>query len=81
MKVFVFGSVLADYTSGMAVVVAETLKRAQEIAMEKFWNNWGNQRDLKSWLRKEENKGWRKPIASYPTSAKKENIHYVWGGG
>lgn len=80
MQVFVFENVLTDFTPGMAVIVANDLTRAQEIAMNEFPDWRTHHRDLEIWLANSENQGWRSPVASYPTSAQDEDFHYVYGG-
>lgn len=79
MQVFVFEGVLRIGRWRMAVIVAESLERAQRMASKKFPNWEAN--TFESWLAHKDNEGFCEPEASYPTSAEVEALHYVYGGG
>ncbi len=80
MYVFVFEGVLQDWSFGMAVIVAESLERAQQMAWERFTCRCDGM-SFENWLSHEDNEGFLEPKASYPTSAEEEALHYVYGGG
>ena len=75
MFVFVFEDVLIDYTAGMAVIVARSLTRAQEIARIEF----GRHDSMEEFLKEEP--GFKEPSAQFPTQGVEEQIRYVFGGG
>ena len=74
MFVFVFEDVLIDYTAGMAVIVARSVERAQEMAREEF----GRHRTMEKFL--EEEPGFMGPTARFPTQGAEEQIRFVFGG-
>ena len=75
MFVFVFEEVLTDYTHGMAVIVARSVERAQQIARTEFAHN----KTMEEFL--EEEPGFMGPTARFPTGGVEEQIRYVFGGG
>ena len=39
MNLYILNDVLYDYTSGMCVIVAESMKQCEELFIEEFGNN------------------------------------------
>ena len=77
MFIFVFEDVLCDYTSGMAVIAAESLRHAQELAHAEFGARFNY---LEDFLNEED--GFRDAVAQYPTQGVPAGaLHYVYGGG
>jgi len=74
MFVFVFDKVLKDWDYGQAIIVAEDLARAQEIAFDEFY---GSYEDIDEFFAR--NPGFSQPTAQYATSHTEEAIHYVYG--
>ncbi len=73
MNIYVFEDVLTDYTSGMAVVSAESLEQARELVLKEIFG--GNTGMLNDDL------GFTKPTGVYPTTAAAPGVlHYVYGG-
>lgn len=78
MKMFVFEDVLHDYTSGMCMIVAESLEQAQKLAFECFGDDWRKQTFEE--FRKES--GFGSCEGEYAVEGVEEGIkHYVYGGG
>lgn len=76
MNVFIFKDVLHDYTAGMAVIVAENLTRAKQMAFDEFSYH---DDTMAVFLDKEY--GFKVPVASLPTTETIEHMHFVYGGG
>lgn len=79
MQIYVFEDVLCDYTSGMAVIAAESLEQAQAIAFKEFgWHD-----TIEEFLERGGEGGFQKPAGVYPmpegTAA--GVLHHVYGGG
>ena len=78
MKMFVFEEVLPDYTSGMALIAAETLDQAQQIAYATFYLSWQEQ-TFEEWLK---SSGFHTCSGIYEIGDVKAGVrHYVYGGG
>jgi hypothetical protein len=80
MKMFVFEEVLWDYTSGMAVIAAESLEQAQQLAYEEFnYNcNWRKE-TFEEWLK---SSNFHRCEGEYEVVGVEAGIkHYVYGGG
>jgi hypothetical protein len=70
MNLYIFENVLADWTSGMAVIAADSLDRALALATETC----GEYYTL-------EEPGWKKPAAVYTNVDTAEGVkHICWGG-
>ena len=79
MFIFVFEDVLTDYTSGMAVIAAESLRQAQELAHAEFGGRFDT---LEQFLEDDDGEGFRRETACYPTQGVSAGVlHYVYGGG
>lgn len=74
MFVFVFDKVLKDWGYGQAIILAEDLARAQEIAFDTFFEHYEDKDEFFA-----ENPGFSQPTAQYATSHTEEAIHYVYG--
>lgn len=74
MFVFVFDKVLKDWGYGQAIIVAEDLARAQEIAFDEFCESYEDVYEFFA-----DNPGFWQPTAQYATSHTEEAIHYVYG--
>lgn len=68
MKVYIWEDVLRDYTEGMIVVVASSLKEAREAALNEC--NYLPQGDIT-----------KKPTIIDPAKIKTPRAFLVWGGG
>jgi len=79
MKMFVFDDVLHDYTSGMAVIAAQSLEEAQQLAFERFGDDWRKQ----TFEEFRERSGFGSCQGEYELHpAVAAGIkHYVYGGG
>jgi hypothetical protein len=78
MNLYVFQEVLSDYTSGMAIISAETLEQAQQIAYTEF--SWAEDADVSGFLTREP--GFRVPVATYSVGSDVVAgvRHVIWGG-
>lgn len=76
MKIFVFTNVLADYASGIAMIAAENLEQAQQLAFEKFEEGADS---LEYFLSFEP--GFREADAIYETTSVTEAkvLHHLYG--
>lgn len=78
MKMFVFEDVLHDYTSGMCMIVAESLEQAQKLAFERFGDDWRKQ----TFEEFREQSGFGSFEGEYEVQGVEAGIkHYVYGGG
>ena len=80
MKIFVFTDVLADYGPGIAIIAAESLEQAQEVALAEFGRDWLPEPDtLKTFLDYES--GFKTADAEYETTSVTEPklLHYLRG--
>ena len=77
MKLYIFEDVLCDWTSGMAVIAANTLKQAQDYAFKEF----GYSDTVELFLQRE-GEGFNVPTGIYQTQdAEHGTKHYVYGAG
>ena len=77
MFIFVFENVLTDFTSGLVVIAAESLRQAQELAYAEFGYRWET---VEQFLNDDE--GFRREAACYPTQGVAAGVlHHVYGGG
>jgi hypothetical protein len=78
MKLFVFENVLWDYTSGMAIIAAESLEQAQKIAYDVFYMSW-QQKTFEEWI---ESSGFHTCAGEYEVigDMKAGVKHSVYGG-
>ena len=83
MNLYIFENVLTDYTSGMAVIIADTLEEAQGFAMAE----WGYRPAelLADYLASYEGQGFIIPTGVYPLTNTVYTVkgikHSVHGGG
>lgn len=78
MKLFIFTEVLVDYTGGMAVIAAETVEDAIEIAVTTISESEKSSVEHKEWIRQSFKNGEVKVIDEEIKKA--EMISYVYGG-
>jgi len=78
MNLYVFQEVLTDYTSGMAIIAAETIEQAHQIAYAEF--SWSEDEDIPAFLTRES--GFRVPVETYSVGSDvvRGVRHVVWGG-
>lgn len=76
MKIYVFTNVLADYASGIAIIAAESLEQAQQLAFYKFAEGPGSMEYFFSC-----EPGFKVADAIYETTSVTEAkiLHYVYG--
>ena len=78
MKMFVFDNVLHDYTSGMCMIVAESLEQAQRLAFERFARPSWRKRTFEEFR---EESGFGSCQGEYEVQGVEAGIkHYVYGG-
>ena len=74
MKLFIFEKVLSDYTDGLVVIAAKTLKQAQQFAQKEFYP----ELTISQVIQEE---GWDVPAAVYNAGNIEPGVkHYVHGG-
>ena len=78
MNLYIIKDVLYDYTSGMCVIAAESLPRAEEVFVEEFAP--GDSDYIKENMQKDFNTAAIKVIENVPYE-KEEVVSYVYGGG
>ena len=71
MKTFVWNNVLTDWTSGMVVVMADSLEEAQEMACNRVYGGLKDSKEYKNDIL------WNQPVIY----ENEKGVEYVWGGG
>lgn len=78
MNLYILNDVLYDYTSGMAVIAAESLEQCNQIFMKEFAP--GESAYVKECVQEDFNTAEVKVIENVPYE-KEEVVSYVYGGG
>lgn len=78
MNIYIFENVLSDYTAGMAVIAAESLIQAQELAHREFGWTASSVEDFV-----QRNSGWQEAASTFAVTGnvKAGILHHVYGGG
>jgi hypothetical protein len=71
MKLFIINNVLSDYTSGMAVIAAETKEQCRELFIQEFSEYYADEYDKYAKFTVIESVGVEEAGI----------VEYVWGGG